>query len=256
MSNSKKQFYVVLKGRVPGVYGKWSGEGGAEEQVKGFPGAVFKGFATRAEADSYLQGGGKQQPAVAGPVSQPTGLLTPAPRPVRQATPDYLGDLDAGKVVIFTDGASIGNPGPGGYGVVLLSGKERKELSGGFRCTTNNRMELMACIMGLRELTHLSSVIIFSDSRYVVNAIEKGWARRWQKNGWMRLPDEDGRPQRAENSDLWEDMLGLLQRYPVELRWVKGHASNPENERCDRLAVQAAHGRNLPADPGYKGSCR
>ncbi|MBE0699294.1 MAG: ribonuclease HI, partial [Anaerolineaceae bacterium] len=113
-----------------------------------------------------------------------------------------------------------------------------------------------ACIVALRALNHLAPVIIFSDSRYVVNAVEKGWARRWRKNGWMRLPDENGRPQRAENSDLWEEMLNLLERQPVEFRWVKGHASNPENERCDQLAVQAAHERNLPPDSGYKGACR
>jgi ribonuclease HI len=256
MANSKKHFYTIVKGRVPGVYTQWSGAGGAEEQVKGFPGAVFKGFATRAEAETYLRSGGKDLPSAPNPHPQLESMPAPAPKPVGKPSSAYQDELNAGKVIIFTDGASTGNPGPGGYGAVLLFDKGRKELSAGFSCTTNNRMELLACIMALRELNRPAPVIIFSDSRYVVNAVEKGWAKRWRKNGWMRLPDEAGRPQRAENSDLWEEMLGLLERQPVEFRWVKGHASNPENERCDQLAVQAAHGRNLPPDSGYKGTCR
>jgi ribonuclease HI len=252
----KKQFYAIFKGRAAGVYDHWSGAGGAEDQVKGFPGAVFKGFATRAEAEYYLRGGGKEPSRVSVPSSQPhSQRLIPA-QPVDSEPPAYQAELDAGKAIVFTDGASTGNPGPGGYGAVLLFGKTRKELSGGFRCTTNNRMELLACITALRELNRSAPVILFSDSRYVVNAVEKGWARRWQKNGWIRSLDENGRPQPAENSDMWEDMLDLLDRCPVEFRWVKGHASNPENERCDALAVQASRGRNLPPDPGYKGSCR
>jgi ribonuclease HI len=254
MANAKKQFYTIVKGRVPGIYDRWSGEGGAEEQVKGYPGAVFKGFVTRAEAETYLRSGGKELPA-AKPSFETKDQPVPVAQPTRSMPSAYQAELDAGKVVIFTDGASIGNPGPGGYGVVQLFGKERKELSAGFRCTTNNRMELLACIVALRGLNRPAPVIIFSDSRYVVNAVEKGWARRWQKNGWMRLPDENGRPQRAENSDLWEEMLNLLDRFTVDFRWVKGHASNLENERCDRLAVEAAHGRSLPPDPGYKGFC-
>jgi ribonuclease HI len=154
-------------------------------------------------------------------------------------------------VTIYTDGACIGNPGPGGYGTVLLSGEHRKELSGGFANTTNNRMEILAAIVGLESLKKPSAVTIYSDSRYLVDAIEKGWALKWQANGWMRNKKE-----RAVNPDLWERLLDLTKQHDVEFRWVRGHAGNKENERCDKLAVAAAKGRNLPADSGYKSDRR
>lgn len=150
-------------------------------------------------------------------------------------------------VTIYTDGACIGNPGPGGYGAVLLSGEHRKELSGGFANTTNNRMEILAAIVGLETLKKPSAVTLYSDSRYLVDAIEKGWAIKWQANGWMRNKKE-----RAVNPDLWERLLGLTKQHDVAFRWVRGHAGNKGNERCDKLAVAAAKGRNLPADSGYK----
>ena len=154
-------------------------------------------------------------------------------------------------VTIYTDGACIGNPGPGGYGAVLLSGEHRKELSGGFANTTNNRMEILAAIVGLESLKKPSAVTIYSDSRYLVDAIEKGWALKWQANGWMRNKKE-----RAVNPDLWERLLDLTKQHDVAFRWVRGHAGNKENERCDKLAVAAAKGRNLPADSGYKSNFR
>ena len=154
-------------------------------------------------------------------------------------------------VTIYTDGACIGNPGPGGYGAVLLSGDHRKELSGGFANTTNNRMELLAAIVGLEALKKPSKVTLYSDSRYLVDAIEKGWALKWQANGWMRNKRE-----RAVNPDLWEKLLDLTKQHDVEFRWVRGHAGNKENERCDKLAVATAKGRNLPADSGYKSDSR
>ncbi len=257
MANSKKNFYTVFKGRIPGVYTRWSGEGGAEEQVKGYPGAIFKGFGTRPEAEEYLRSGNKERystPKLSSELEGETRAQAAVPQ-VSRPPLDYQEELDAGKVVVFTDGASTGNPGPGGYGVVLLQGEIRKELSGGFCCTTNNRMELLACIVALRELKQSVPVVIYSDSRYVVNAVEKGWARRWRSNNWMRAPDARGQAQRAENRDLWEQMLDLLNLYSVDFRWVRGHASYPENERCDRLAVQAAHARGLPTDPGFGGNC-
>lgn len=258
MADKKKHFYVVIKGRKPGIYTQWGGPGGAEEQIKGYPGAVFQGFATREQADNYLKNGGQKLPAwvqaQAGEDQAEKSSRAAAGRPAGWDA--YQSDLAAGKLVIFTDGASIGNPGPGGYGVVLLFNEARKELSGGFRCTTNNRMELMAVIAGLQTLKRRSQVVIYSDSRYVVQGIEKGWARRWKANGWMRAPDSSGSVNRAENVDLWSDLLDLLDQHQVEFRWVKGHASHPENERCDQLAVQAAKGRTLPDDPGYDGRCR
>lgn len=152
------------------------------------------------------------------------------------------------EVVIYTDGACSGNPGPGGYGVVLLFGDRRKELCGGFRRTTNNRMEMMAVLVGLRALKHPCRVALYSDSRYVVQAIAEGWALRWRRNGWMR-----DRTSRAKNVDLWQAILVELERHRVDARWVRGHAGDVENERCDRLAVAALAGDDLPLDSGYEG---
>jgi len=150
-------------------------------------------------------------------------------------------------VEIYTDGACKGNPGPGGYGVVLLSGGRRKEISGGFRKTTNNRMELLACIEGLRSLKRPCTVVLTSDSSYVVNAIEKGWAKRWRSKSWMLSPGKS-----AKNSDLWKQLLDLCAEHTVKFHWVKGHAGHPENECCDLLAVAASQLKELPADPGFE----
>jgi len=154
------------------------------------------------------------------------------------------------KVTIYTDGGCIGNPGPGGYGVVLLHNGHRKELSEGFSKTTNNRMELLACIKGLEALKEPCQVTLVSDSKYVVDGIRKGWARRWQKNNWIRDKKTGAR---AVNPDLWQRLLELLDQHEVEMRWVKGHAGNPENETCDRLANQAARSHPTRIDAGYPG---
>lgn len=150
-------------------------------------------------------------------------------------------------VTIYTDGACIGNPGPGGYGAVLLHEGNRQELSGGYRRTTNNRMEIMAVLAGLRSLKEPCRVTVFSDSRYVVDAMSKGWAESWRDKGWRK---RDKTP--ALNPDLWEEMLDLSERHQVEFRWVKGHAGDPENERCDELAVAAASGADLAHDEVYE----
>lgn len=136
-------------------------------------------------------------------------------------------------VEIFTDGACSGNPGPGGYGVILRYKGSSRELSGGDASTTNNRMELSAVIAGLSALKEPCDVTLYSDSKYVIDAIQKGWAVKWKANGWMRNKKEP-----ALNSDLWEKLLHLLSVHNVEFVWVKGHAGHPENERCDALAVQ------------------
>ncbi|MBE6886761.1 MAG: ribonuclease HI [Ruminococcaceae bacterium] len=138
-------------------------------------------------------------------------------------------------VEIFTDGACSGNPGPGGYGVILKYKGTEKELSGGDPNTTNNRMELLAAITGLEALKRPCKVRLYSDSKYVIDALKLGWAEKWQKNGWMRNKKDP-----ALNPDLWERLLELVRIHDVELIWVKGHAGHPENERCDRLAVEAA----------------
>lgn len=136
-------------------------------------------------------------------------------------------------VEIFTDGACSGNPGPGGWGVVLRFGNKEKELSGGEKNTTNNRMELTAAIKGLEALKEPCAVTLTTDSKYVADGIDKGWAKSWQQNGWRKA---DKKP--ALNPDLWEKLLRLCDIHEVTINWVKGHAGHPENERCDRLAVE------------------
>ena len=145
------------------------------------------------------------------------------------------------QVEIFTDGACSGNPGPGGYGVILRYGKHEKEISGGSPETTNNRMELSAVIAGLSALTEPCDVTLYSDSKYFIDAIEQGWAEKWKAKGWMRTKNEP-----ALNSDLWEQLLQLLSTHSVEFIWVRGHNGHAENERCDRLAVaqRDAHSAN------------
>ena len=138
------------------------------------------------------------------------------------------------KVKIYTDGACSGNPGPGGYGTILRYGEFEKEISGGEAETTNNRMELTAVIKGLSALKEKCEVTIYSDSKYVVDAINLGWAEKWQKNGWKRNKSE-----KALNPDLWEELLNLISKHETEFVWVKGHNGHPENERCDKLAVAA-----------------
>ena len=147
------------------------------------------------------------------------------------------------KITIYTDGAALGNPGPGGYGVVLLSGQYRKELSQGYRLTTNNRMELLAVIVGLEALKIPGSIVtVYSDSRYVVDAIEKRWVFSWLQNNFKN----------KKNKDLWLRFLDVYRKHTVNLIWVKGHAGTPENERCDQLAVNAAKSNNLLIDEAYE----
>jgi ribonuclease HI len=152
-------------------------------------------------------------------------------------------------VTIYTDGACVGNPGPGGYGVVLIYGNHRKELAGGYCRTTNNRMEIMAAIVGLEALKEKCKVTLYSDSGYLVKAMSRGWVQRWRANSWKRNKRE-----KALNPDLWERLLQLCEHHEVEFIWVKGHAANPENVRCDELAMQAAQQPNLPIDKGYNGT--
>jgi len=150
------------------------------------------------------------------------------------------------EVVIFTDGAAEPNPGPGGYGVVLRYGKHAKELSAGFKLTTNNRMELLAAIVGLEALTSKCSVKLHSDSKYLVDSVNDGSVQKWRENDWYRT-----RKQKARNIDLWDRFLDALESHEVELIWVKGHAGIADNERCDYLAVEAAKADNLFTDSGY-----
>ena len=154
-----------------------------------------------------------------------------------------MGELKIPQIIVYTDGAARGNPGPGGYGVVLISGSHRKELSQGFILTTNNRMELMGAIVGLETLkTAPCNVTIYTDSKYVVDSVEKKWVFNWVKTGFKG----------KKNSDLWKRFLKIYGSHQVKFIWVKGHANIPENERCDQLAVEASFQPNLPEDIGYQ----
>lgn len=240
---AKKNYYAVVKGKKPGIYASWFGPDGAEAQVKGFVGARYKGFATLDEAEAWFESHSGTK--------APRYIDSPEP-PGEQGRRLGLDDkalraLEAGKVVIYTDGGSIGNPGPGGYGVVLLHDDQREELSGGFRLTTNNRMELMACIVGLQALEKKCRVVLFSDSRYVVDSISKGSARRWKANRWMR-----SKTGKAKNADLWDELLHRIDQHEVEFVWVPGHAGILENERCDQLSMRAASQKDLPVDENFE----
>jgi len=147
------------------------------------------------------------------------------------------------QITIYTDGAAKGNPGPGGYGLILQSGPHYKEVSDGFRLTTNNRMELLSVIIGLEMLkTPDCEVTVYSDSKYVVDAVEKKWIEGWIKRGWKNV----------KNPDLWKRYLAIASQHKVRFKWIKGHNGHPMNERCDFLAVEASMGRNLQADAWYE----
>ncbi len=150
----------------------------------------------------------------------------------------------APEITVYTDGSALGNPGPGGYGIVLMSGRFRKEVNAGYRLTTNNRMELLSVIVALEMLKNPDSdVTIYSDSKYVVDSIDKRWVFGWAKKGFAG----------KKNADLWRRFLAIYPKHRVQLVWVKGHADNLENERCDRLAVAAAHDRaKHMVDEGYE----
>jgi ribonuclease HI len=151
-------------------------------------------------------------------------------------------------VIIYADGGAEPNPGPGGYGVVIIDAGHTRELFGGYRLTTNNRMELMAAIVGLDSIKNPGKVKLYSDSKYLVDSIELGWAKRWRAKGWVRNVKDS-----VVNVDLWERLLSLCATHSVEFIWVKGHAGNLYNERCDQLAMQFRGQQDLPIDEGYLG---
>jgi len=234
MTQGKKKYYAVAVGRKPGIYRQWAGENGAEDQVKGFINARFKSFSTPREAESWLtevragrDPGNKTRPPYRTP--DPANGLADA------LSAGDKEELKQGNIIMFTDGSCLDNPGPGGYGVVVFDQETKRELSAGYRRTTNNRMELMACIAGLKSLASPRKVRLYSDSRYVVKGIGEGWAERWKKNGWLRSANKA-----AENADLWAQLLDLCRFHQVQCHWVKGHAGHPGNERCDVLANRGA----------------
>ncbi len=227
----KKKFYSVAVGRKTGIFETWSE---AEAQVKGFAGAKFKGFPARAEAQNWLN-----NPVYADNKKKPKK---------KNKTVNHEVDYPDGALIIYTDGGAINNPGPGGYGAVILDDSQKVELTGGFCMTTNNRMELTACIVALEKMEHeRRPIVLYSDSKYVVNGITKGWAAGWRKRGWKKADGNE-----AVNKDLWARLLNCIVSLDVTFNWVKGHSGNPLNERCDQLAVAAARGTDLPVDEGYE----
>ncbi len=230
--SGKQKYYAVATGRRSGIFTDWPT---TEAQVKGFAGARYKGFASKEEAEKWLL-----DPVIAKKTASNKSeakVLAPA-----QSRP--------GAIVCYTDGGCSNNPGPGGYGVVIEESGKRRELSGGYRLTTNNRMEMMAAIIALEELKDCKTPIdLHSDSSYLVNGISKGWVRKWRKNGWRK---SDGGA--VLNVDLWQRLIVLVENLDVRLHWLKGHAGNEGNERCDSLAVAATRRPGLPIDAGYKDS--
>jgi len=226
---SSKKFYAVARGRKPGIYTQWFGPDGAEAQIKGFENARFKGFASLEEAEAWLEKPGEYRP-----------------RGAKAATASLPEDL-SGWLRIYTDGSSLGNPGPGGWGAVIEAEDGCQELAGGYRLTTNNRMELLGCIAALEAISASVRVVITTDSQYVVKGIMQGWARKWRASGWMRTRTEP-----AENYDLWDELLKLTEEREVMFRWIKGHAGHKQNERCDELARTAATQAELAIDENYE----
>ncbi len=226
---AKKKFYGVAVGRVCGIFKDWAT---TEKQVKSFPGAKFKGFASEEAARRWLE-----NPTFSKEENKEDGIDVVA---LQQKFP--------GEVVVYTDGGCRKNPGPGGYGVVIVEDGRLRELQGGFRLTTNNRMEVLAAIVALSELEECRSRIrLFSDSSYLVNAVNKGWINRWIRNGWRK---KDGQP--VANVDLWRKLSAILARIDVVFCWVKGHEGDEGNERCDRLATDAYRTQAVIPDKGFE----
>ncbi len=229
---TKKKVYAVAAGHKPGIYDNWPE---AEKQVVGFKGARYKGFTDREEALTWLN-----DPQY----RKATAQKDSASKAVESADAFLPRD---GEISIYTDGGCSNNPGPGGYGAILIENGQQREISGGFKLTTNNRMELMACIVALRALTVTNlPVRLYSDSSYVVNGISKGWAKSWRRRGWIK---SDKQP--AVNPDLWGELLDLVEGLDISFQWVRGHVGHPFNERCDQLAGAAFRANDLPVDGGY-----
>jgi len=230
------KFYAVARGRKTGIFTSWPD---AERQVKGFAGARFKSFKTKQEALAFLE-----DPVYTNSASS-TKKLGDTPKKKKNGHQQQTKhEYPENAVMVYTDGGAIGNPGPGGYGVVFETGET---FSGGFNLTTNNRMELLAVIVALEALEgETRPICLHSDSRYVVNGITKNWAQAWKRRGWKK---SDGTP--AMNPDLWQRLLDLLPGLDIRFIWVKGHAGNPLNEACDHLANSTARMSGLADDIGY-----
>lgn len=234
---SKKKYYSVAAGRKTGIFTDWAS---AEKQVRGFAGAKYKSFPSEAEAKAWLDN----------PVYETRSKKSGAASQIKGPSSSPQVAIPEGATVVHTDGGAIGNPGPGGYGVVINQQGERYELSQGYRMTTNNRMEMLAAIVALEKLQdHKSPIVLFSDSSYLVNGFAKGWVAGWKRRGWKKSDGGD-----VMNVDLWKRLEGLVSGLDVRFFWLKGHAGHEENERCDQLAVAAARGTDHLVDAGYEQS--
>ncbi|MEA2102266.1 MAG: ribonuclease HI [Thermodesulfobacteriota bacterium] len=240
-----KKYYAVARGHRPGIYTAWFGPDGAEMQIRGFSGARYKGFASQEEAREWIKNPTITRTRSGVRSGTKTGDATVCYNHSSRSKP-VASTVPSDTVVIYTDGSCRGNPGPGGYGAVIMDKGNRSEISEGYRLTTNNRMEMLACIKALKALKTPSDIILHSDSRYVVNGIVKGWAKKWRAKGWMRNKNDA-----AENADMWEQLLDACERHRVEFVWVKGHAGHDLNERCDELATSAADMTDLKEDYAY-----
>ena len=206
-----KKYYAVKAGRKTGIFLTWDA---CEEQVKGYPGAKFKGFPSRADAEAWL--------------GETTGPKESAP------AEDAWEKAEDTDYVVYTDGSCLKNPdGPGGWAAVIVDSStgEREELYGGSPSTTNNRMELSAAIAALSHVSEGKSISLYTDSQYMKNAFTRNWIRNWKRNGWKTIKGTD-----VLNKDLWLQLDELCAKHKVEFRWVKGHAGISYNERCDQLA--------------------
>ena len=227
------KYYAVAQGHKTGIFTNWPE---TQRLVQGYPNAIYKSFKTREEAEAFLKNPVYGKKSSSDASKKKTYSKTPPP------CPDNA-------IVVYTDGSAIGNPGPGGYGVVIQrpGQAEPQELTAGYDRTTNNRMEMMAVIVAMETLAGATDpIVLHSDSRYTLDAITKGWAKGWKRRGWKT---SDGNP--ALNSDLWKRLLKALEKVDVKFQWVKGHAGNPLNERCDELANGTARMPGHPPDTGY-----
>lgn len=223
-------FYAVAVGvNAPCVVNSWAE---CEKLVNGFPNAMFKGFWSEDAANQWLK---NPQYEYKNPISQPnTNRLSASQLPMFENRFTLHPELRT--VYMYTDGACRKNPGAGGWACILKYGEHEKILSGGEPETTNNRMELMAVLQGLMALKEDVNLIITTDSKYVADGIEKGWAKNWKRHMWMKCDGTE-----VPNADLWDDLLCMLDGHNYVFEWVKGHDGHPENERCDKLAVEESH---------------
>lgn len=226
---AKKKWYAVAKGKTRKIFTQWFGPDGAKSAVDGFKGAVYKSFYDYQDALDFMNN-----------VSD-----------TKKEKKSFSGDepeINNDHVTVFTDGGCINNPGPGGYGAVIIYDGEIKELSGGKRHTTNNRMEMLACIKAFEFLKNEKrKIILHTDSAYIVNAVNKGWIYSWEKNNWVKSDKNN-----VLNSDLWKEIKYYYKKLNIEFRWVKGHAGIKYNERCDELANSQARSASTEIDQWFE----